>query len=78
MVTVEAYLSKPASSVEVISPVDYFRFVLVPSGDPAPVAQRGRDDGAALGEDPASQIAERVLAKAHAGSGDSVADYPGR
>lgn len=64
LLTVEAYLDQGASTVEVGSPVEYFRFVLAAAGDPTSVAQRGRDAGVRLGEDPVSAveaIAERVL-----------------
>ena len=79
MLTVEAYLGTPASEAEVTSAVEYFRRVLASSGDPAAVAQRGRDAGAALGEDPASavrEISERVLARLHAESGDALLTTP--
>lgn len=79
MLTVETYLGRHAPAVEVTSPIDYFRLVLASSGDPAAVAQRGRDAGAALGEDPASaigEIAERVLAQVHAESGDTLLTTP--
>jgi mycothiol maleylpyruvate isomerase-like protein len=64
LLTVESYLARPAAAVEVASAVDYFSAVSA-SGDPAAVAARGRDAGAALGHDPAAavaEIAERVLA----------------
>jgi hypothetical protein len=79
MVTVEAYLGKAATSAEVTSPVEYFRLVLASSGDPAAVAQRGRDAGAALGKDPASavgEISQRVIAQIHAESGDALLTTP--
>ena len=79
MLTVEAYLGNPAASVEVDSPVDYFSVVLAAGGDPAAVAQRGRDAGVALGEDPASavgELAERVLDRVRADDGDSLLTTP--
>lgn len=79
MVTVEAYLGKPASGAEVTSPVDYFRLVLGSSGDSAAVAQRGRDAGTALGGDPAAAvatIAERVLIRVRAAGGDDLLATP--
>ncbi|MDA8072201.1 MAG: maleylpyruvate isomerase N-terminal domain-containing protein [Actinomycetota bacterium] len=79
MLTVEAYLGTPASEAEVTSAVEYFRRVLASSGDPAAVAQRGRDAGAALGEDPAGavrEISERVLARLHGESGDALLATP--
>ena len=64
LVTVETYLARPASAVEVASAPDYFRATRAAATGPA-VAARGRDAGTALGSDPAAavaQIAERVLA----------------
>jgi uncharacterized protein (TIGR03083 family) len=62
-ITVEEYLQQPPETVEVDSAADYFRAVRgMTSGDA--VAQRGRDAGAALGEDPShavAEIADRVL-----------------
>ncbi len=57
LLTVETYLSQEAAAVEVTSPVEYFRLVLCSTGDPAVVAQRGRDAGAALGADAAEAVA---------------------
>ena len=57
LLTVEAYLARPVSSVDIPSPTDYVRATReIAAG--AEVAQRGRDAGAALGEDPASAVAE--------------------
>lgn len=64
LLTVETYLGRPVSTVEVTSAVEYFRLALASNGDPASVARRGREAGAALGADPAAGvavIAERVL-----------------
>ena len=63
LLTVEAYLAQPAAAVEVESAAGYFRAT---SGAAvgAAVAQRGRDAGMALGEDPPSALADlakRVL-----------------
>lgn len=60
LLTVESYLKKPPSPVEVTSAVDYFRIALASVGDPASVAQRGRDAGAALGDDLQSAVATVV------------------
>ncbi|MGY1620412.1 maleylpyruvate isomerase N-terminal domain-containing protein [Geodermatophilus sp. SYSU D00691] len=63
LLTVEAYLGQPAATVEVASAADYFRATRAIAAGPA-VAERGRDAGAALGEDPAAAvaaIADRVL-----------------
>src|SRR3954465_4828072 len=62
-VTVEAYLAQPAAVVEVASAADYFRATRAIAAGPA-IAARGRDAGAALGEDPVAAVAEitaRVL-----------------
>ncbi len=59
--------------------VGYFRHALDAMGDPAAVAQRGRDAGVALGEDPASavgEIAERVIAGLNAESGEALLTTP--
>src|SRR5919206_3859297 len=56
LLTVEAYLARPAAAVELTSPGDYVRATRVVAADPA-VAARGRDAGAALGDDPAAAVA---------------------
>jgi uncharacterized protein (TIGR03083 family) len=63
LLTVEAYLARPAGAVDVASTADYFRATRAAAADPA-VAARGREAGTALGADPAAtlaQIAARVL-----------------
>jgi Mycothiol maleylpyruvate isomerase N-terminal domain len=63
LLTVEMYLARPAEAVEIASAGDYFRATRAAAADPA-VAARGRDAGAALGDDPAAAVAEiaaRVL-----------------
>jgi hypothetical protein len=63
LLTVETYLARPAASVEVGSAEDYVRVTRTVATGPA-VAARGRDAGSALGDDPASAVAEvagRVL-----------------
>lgn len=65
LLTVEAYLDRPAAAVEVASAADYFPLVLA-TATPAEVAERGRAAGTALGADPAAAvtvIAERVLTR---------------
>lgn len=63
LLTVEAYLARPATSIEVESAVGYFQATsgaAVGSG----VAQRGREAGISLGPDPVdalSDLAARVL-----------------
>src|SRR4051794_23087760 len=64
LLTVEAYLDRPAAAVEVASAGDYFRRTRAVAAGPA-VAARGREAGAALGAEPADAVAEiarRVLA----------------
>jgi uncharacterized protein (TIGR03083 family) len=57
LLTVEAYLARPAETAEVPSAAGYFRATRAMAADPA-VAARGRDAGNALGEDPAAAVAE--------------------
>jgi uncharacterized protein (TIGR03083 family) len=57
LLTVEAYLARPAATIEVASAADYFRATRAAAADTA-VAARGRDAGAALGTDPAAAVAE--------------------
>ncbi|MCW2697941.1 MAG: hypothetical protein JWR62_3026 [Modestobacter sp.] len=59
LLTVEAYLARPAEAVEVGSAVGYHLATRAFSGGPA-VAARGREAGAALGDDPAAAVAEIV------------------
>src|SRR5437763_5720965 len=59
LVTVETYLARPASAVEVASATGYFRATRAAAADPA-VAARGRDAGIALGSDPAAAVAQIV------------------
>jgi hypothetical protein len=56
LLTVEAYLERPADAAEVRSAADYYRATRAMAADPA-VAARGRDAGNALGEDPAAAVA---------------------
>ncbi|HYN29894.1 MAG TPA: maleylpyruvate isomerase N-terminal domain-containing protein [Dermatophilaceae bacterium] len=63
LLTVEAYLDVPATSVDADTTAAYFRLTAAVVDDPA-VEERGRAAGAALGSDPAgavAEIAERVL-----------------
>ncbi|MGI8614504.1 MAG: maleylpyruvate isomerase N-terminal domain-containing protein [Nocardioidaceae bacterium] len=79
LLTVESYLGSGPTAVEVPSALDYSRRMLGAAGDPAAVAQRGRDAGAALGSDPAAAvalIAERVLPLVQAASCDALVGTP--
>jgi uncharacterized protein (TIGR03083 family) len=72
--TVEEYLARPAATVEVASAADYYRAIRGRTDGPA-VAQRGRDAGAALGDDPAAAvaaIAARVVPLVAACTGDEL------
>jgi uncharacterized protein (TIGR03083 family) len=74
LLTVEAYLARPAETAEVPSAADYFRATRAMAADPA-VAQRGRDAGDALGEDPAAavvEIAARVVPLVDAQDGGTL------
>ena len=74
LLTVEAYLAKPAAAVEVASSPDYFRATRALAAGPA-VAARGRAAGAALGVDPGAEVAEiaaRVLALVDAKDGTEL------
>jgi uncharacterized protein (TIGR03083 family) len=77
LLTVESYLDQPATAIELTSPVAYLAAMAAGAGSPAQVAERGRQAGAALGDQPAAavaEIAERVLARvARAGPDDLVA-----
>jgi uncharacterized protein (TIGR03083 family) len=64
LVTVETYLDQPVETEEVPSPAAYY--VAVAGVDDAAVADRGRQAGLALGENPAEfvdALAHRVLAQ---------------
>lgn len=61
LLTVEAYLERPAASVGIRSAADYVRATRAIAAG-AEVAARGRDAGAALGPDPAAAVA-RIAAR---------------
>jgi uncharacterized protein (TIGR03083 family) len=74
LLTVESYLGTPASTVDIPSTADYYRATREIAAGPG-VAQRGRDAGAALGEDPARElaaIARRVLPLVEAQDGTAL------
>ena len=83
LATVEAYLEAGMEPVELDGPVDYFLAALgAPAGSPeraerdAAIAERGRQAGAALGDDPAAavaELAERVIDLVRRTSPDSPA-----
>ena len=57
LLTVEAYLARPAEEVAIGSATDYYRATRAIAAGPG-VAERGREAGAALGADPAAAVAE--------------------
>lgn len=73
LITIDTYLDKPAAEVVLDSPAAYIAAIRVIGatvvGDPAAVAERGRQAGAALGTDPAvavQTLLDRVLARVEA------------
>ncbi|CAA9392688.1 MAG: FIG00822982: hypothetical protein [uncultured Propionibacteriaceae bacterium] len=68
LVTADSYLDRPASAEDITSPEAYFLAAAQSGGraDPTAVAERGRQAGAALGDDIAASVltlAERVLSR---------------
>jgi len=59
LTTVETYLGTPATGVRVAGPVEYFLAVRGATS-PDAIAQRGKETGVALGEDPAAAVRELV------------------
>jgi uncharacterized protein (TIGR03083 family) len=57
--TVETYLAAPAAGPRLDGPVSYFTAIRA-GASPAAIAQRGRETGDALGEDPAAAVGELV------------------
>jgi uncharacterized protein (TIGR03083 family) len=57
LLTIEAYLARPAGTVDVPSAADYYSATRAAAAAPA-VAARGRDAGTALGADPEAAVAE--------------------
>jgi uncharacterized protein (TIGR03083 family) len=84
--TVETYMARPPAGPRLDGPVDYFRAALGPVDDPAKrrqreaaIAERGRETGAALGDDPATAIADladRVSALVDASPDDAAVPTP--
>jgi uncharacterized protein (TIGR03083 family) len=65
LLTIETYLTASAARVDVPGPVEYF-LVGLATADHGAIAERGRQAGAALGDDPAEAVralAERVVAR---------------
>jgi uncharacterized protein (TIGR03083 family) len=79
LLTVEQYLTQPAAQREVMRPVDYYLRAQAGLADPASVAARGREAGAALGSDPIAavrDIAARVLAQVQTASDEALVSTP--
>ena len=79
LLTVETYLGRPADRPEVTSPLDYFLVAGAATGGSSQVAQRGREAGAALGEDPAGAVADiaaRVLGRLGSVADDALLGTP--
>ncbi len=79
LLTVESYLREGPGPVEAPSAVDYFLRSREALADAEAVAERGRQAGAALGDDPPAAvavIAERVLALVAAAGVDDYAATP--
>lgn len=79
LLTVESYLAKPAAQRELLRPVDYFLRAQAGLADPAAVAARGREAGAALGSDPMAAVRDivaRVLAHVKTVSDEVLVSTP--
>ncbi len=75
--TVEAYLDRPTAGVDAVSAVAYVRRAV--GGDAAAVAERGREAGRGLGDDPPAAVAalvERVLPRVAAAGADDLVTTP--
>lgn len=76
--TLSDYLTNDAGNVDLESPIDYFR-VASRAASPSSIAQRGRDAGRALGDDPADRLQvlfESVWALVDSSSDDVIAITP--
>src|SRR3954447_12580980 len=57
LLTVESYLAQPAATVDIASAADYYAAISAMAAGPG-VAARGVAAGAALGDDPATAVAD--------------------
>jgi hypothetical protein len=83
LLTVDTYLAKPAATVEIERPVDYFIRALwapgAPFSDEGQLFERGAESGRALGDDPQAAVralAARVLALTAATPDDAILGTP--
>ncbi|MGE3536070.1 MAG: maleylpyruvate isomerase N-terminal domain-containing protein [Candidatus Tectimicrobiota bacterium] len=77
--TVEMYLDAPAAQVDLVRPIDYSIRAAAGLGNPAAVAARGREAGAALGAEPRAAVQEmaaRALARVAAAADESLVGTP--
>lgn len=58
LVTVIEYAARPADQIAAATAVDYYRMIAANFTDAAAVAERGRQAGVALGDDPATAVAD--------------------
>ena len=58
LVTVIEYVAQPAEEIAAATAADYYRIIAERFHDAAAVADRGRQAGAALGDDPAATVTE--------------------
>jgi len=79
LVTVETYLEAGADTVAIVGPADYFLSALASPTAAAAVAERGRQAGAALGDDPADAmrvLQARVVARLATAPDDALVGTP--
>jgi uncharacterized protein (TIGR03083 family) len=77
--TLESYLALDPGDITLEAPSEYFIATRAGLADPVAVTQRGRDAGAALGEDPGAavrEIARRVLETVAGTPDDAVVTTP--
>ena len=78
LLTVETYLDAGAERVDVPGPVEYF-LVGLATADHGAIAERGRQAGAALGDDPAGAVralVERVVARVQCAADTDLVGTP--
>ena len=74
LLTVETYLDAGATEIALTSPAAYYVRALAPGIDAAAITERGRQAGAALGDDPLGAVHalyERVMARLDAAADDA-------
>ncbi len=79
LTTIETYLGTATAGDELDGPLAYFLAIRAALADPEAVAQRGRDAGAALGDDPVGRVrdlADRVIALVESSPDDAPVGTP--